>query len=418
METLYAERLGEHVDRLAYHAYQGQVWDKAALYLHQAGDKAFTRSANREAVTFLDQALEALEHLPRTAERQALAVDLRFILRNAHQPLGELDAQLRRLEEAETIATALGDERRLAWVNAYKIDFYRLTGDQERALEVGERAHALVRGIDDFALQIGTNTWLGQVRYGLADYPGAIVLFRQNVERLVGPHMTERFGRPQVLAIHSRTILVWCLAELGEFEEGIARGEEAMAIAERVEQPLSLATATAGLGYVLMRQGDTARAIPLLERGLEAIRAGNSPLWFPRIASALGYAQVLTGRTDEGLANLERAAERSAAMKLIGAHALLLACLGEGYLRAGRVADARRVADDARALAREHRERGNEAWSLRLGAEVALAASPPDARGAREQAEAALALAEKLGMRPLAAQCRALLARQPDGGAG
>jgi DNA-binding NtrC family response regulator len=417
METLYAERLGEHVDRLAYHAYQGQAWDKAVRYLHQAGDKAFARSANREAATFLDQALEALERLPRTAERQALAVDLRFILRNAHQPLGELDAQLRRLEEAETIATALGDERRLAWVNAYKIDFYRLTGDQDRALEAGERAHALAQGIDDFALQIGTNTWLGQVRYGLADYPGAIALFRHNVERLVGPYMTQRFGRPQVLAIHSRTILTWCLAELGEFEEGIARGEEAMAIAERVEQPLSLATATAGLGYVLMRQGDTDRAIPLLERGLDAIRAGNSPLWFPRIASALGYAQVLSGRTEAGLANLEQAVERSAAMKLIGAHALLLACLGEGYLRAGRLEEAQQVADDARALAREHRERGNEGWSLRLGAEIALAASPPDIRGALEQASAAVALAAQLGMQPLAAQCRALLARLPGGGA-
>jgi len=418
METLYAERLGEHVDRLAYHAYQGQVWDKAVHYLQQAGDKAFARSANREAVTFLDQALEALDHLPRTPERQALAVDLRFVLRNALQPLGELDDQLRRLEEAETISTALGDERRLAWVSAYKIDFYRLTGDQDRALEAGERAHALAQRLDDFVLKIGTNTWLGQVRYGLADYQGAIALFRQNVEQLVGPHMTERFGRPQVLAIHSRTILVWCLAELGEFEEGIARGEEAMRIAEGVEQPLSLATATAGLGYVLMRKGDTDRAIPLLERGLEAIRAGNSPLWFPRIASALGYAQVLSGQIEEGLANLEQAVERSSAMKLIGAHALLLACLGEGYLRAGRVEDARRHADDARALAREHRERGNEGWSLRLGAEVALASRPSDTRRAREQAEAAIALAEQLGMRPLAAQCRALLARLPGGVAG
>src|SRR4029453_15805361 len=289
-------------------------------------------------------------------------------------------------EEAETISTALGDERRLAWVNAYKIDFYRLTGDQDRALEAGERAHALAQRLDDFVLTIGTNTWLGQVRYGLADYQGAITLFRQNVEQLVGPHMTERFGRPQVLAIHSRTILVWCLAELGEFEEGIARGEEAMRIAEGVEQPLSLATATAGLGHVLMRKGDTDRAIPLLERGLEAIRAGNSPLWFPRIASALGYAQILSGRIEEGLANLEQAGERSSAMKLIGAPALLLACLGEGYLRAGRVEDARRHADDARALAREHRERGNEGWSLRLGAEVALASRPSDTRRAREPA--------------------------------
>jgi DNA-binding NtrC family response regulator/tetratricopeptide (TPR) repeat protein len=416
IESLYADRLAEQVDRLAYHAFRGQVWDKALTYLQQAGDKAFARSANRETVTFLDQALAALDHLPRTRETQALSVDLRFVLRNALQPLGEFDSQLQRLEEAEAIATTLGDERRLAWVSAYKTDFYRLTGDQERAVEAGERAHALAQRLDDFVLKIGTNTWLGQVRYGLADYRGAIELFRQNVERLVGPYLTERFGRPQVLSIHSRTILVWCLAELGEFDEGIARGEEAMAIAEGIEQPLSLATAAAGLGYVLMRKGDMERAIPLLERGLEATRAGNSPLWFPRIASALGYAQALSGRIADGVLHLEQAVERSAAMKVIGAHALLLASLGEGYLRAGRVEEARRIADDALALAREHRERGHEAWSLRLAAEIALAASPSDPAAAGEKAQAALALAEAHGMRPLAAQCRALLARLPGGG--
>jgi transcriptional regulator with AAA-type ATPase domain/tetratricopeptide (TPR) repeat protein len=411
IETRYVDRLADHVDRLAYHAIRGQVWDKALGYLRQAGDKAFARSANRETVTFLEDALAALDHLPPTPDLQALGVDLRFVLRNALQPLGELDSQLRRLEEAEAIATALGDERRLAWVSAYKTDFYRLTGDQDRAVEAGERAHVLAQRHDDFALEIGTNTWLGQVRYGLADYGGAIALFRQNVARLVGPHLTERFGRPQVLAVHSRTILVWCLAELGEFDEGITRGEEALAIAELVEQPLSLATAAAGLGYCLMRQGDLARAIPLLERGLEATRVANSPLWLPRIASALGLAQVRRGEVAEGLAHLEHAVERSEAMKLIGAHALLLASLGEGYLRARRVEDARRVAAAALGLAREHRERGNEAWSLRLEAEIALATAPPEGKAAAERAEAALTLAEALGMRPLAEECRALLAR-------
>ncbi|HKZ05554.1 MAG TPA: AAA family ATPase, partial [Methylomirabilota bacterium] len=411
IETRYADRLAEQMDRLAYHAYRGQVWDKALTYLAQAGDKAFARSANREAVTFLEDALTALDRLPPTAERQALGVDLRFVLRNALQPLGELDSQLRRLEEAEALATALGDERRLAWVSAYKTDFYRLTGDQDRAVEAGERAHALAQRHEDFALKIGTNTWLGQVRYGLADYPGAIALFRQNVERLVGPYLTERFGRPQVLAVHSRTILVWCLAELGAFAEGIARGEEALAIAESVEQPLSVATAAAGLGYCLMRAGDLPRAIPLLERGLEATRVANSPLWLPRIASALGLAQVRKGAVAEGVAHLEHAVERSEAMKLIGAHALLLASLGEGYLHAGRLEDARRVAGAARALARGHRERGNEGWSLRLEAEIALASTPPDAEAAAARAQAALALAEELGMRPLAAECRALLDR-------
>src|SRR5262249_32534274 len=49
IETLYPDRLAEHVERLAHHAVQGEVWEKAFVYLRQAGAKAFGRSANRQA---------------------------------------------------------------------------------------------------------------------------------------------------------------------------------------------------------------------------------------------------------------------------------------------------------------------------------------------------------------------------------
>ena len=64
IETLHAERLTEHVERLAHHAFRGELWDKALAYLRQAGMKAFGRSANREAVAGFEQALAALAHLP------------------------------------------------------------------------------------------------------------------------------------------------------------------------------------------------------------------------------------------------------------------------------------------------------------------------------------------------------------------
>jgi class 3 adenylate cyclase len=51
IERLHGGRLVEHVERLAHHARQGEVWDKAVRYLRQAGTKVFLRSANREAVT-------------------------------------------------------------------------------------------------------------------------------------------------------------------------------------------------------------------------------------------------------------------------------------------------------------------------------------------------------------------------------
>ena len=37
IEALYPDRLAEHVDRLAQHAFRGEAWGKAVAYLRQAG---------------------------------------------------------------------------------------------------------------------------------------------------------------------------------------------------------------------------------------------------------------------------------------------------------------------------------------------------------------------------------------------
>ena len=77
MERLHADRLVEHVERLAHHTRRGEVWDKAARYLRQAGTKVFLRSANREAAACFEQALDALRRLPEHPD--AIAVSSRPI---------------------------------------------------------------------------------------------------------------------------------------------------------------------------------------------------------------------------------------------------------------------------------------------------------------------------------------------------
>jgi class 3 adenylate cyclase len=119
IESLYADRLTEQIERLAHHVFKGEVWEKAVGYLRQAGAKAFARSANREAVAYLEQALTALAHLPETRERLEHAIDLRFDIRSSLFPLGALDAMLTILREAERLAGALGDTGRGAWVSVY-----------------------------------------------------------------------------------------------------------------------------------------------------------------------------------------------------------------------------------------------------------------------------------------------------------
>src|SRR5262249_11774340 len=63
-ETLAGAQLEEQVERLAHHAFRGEVWDKAVTYCQQAGARADDRAAFHEAVASFDQALQALVHLP------------------------------------------------------------------------------------------------------------------------------------------------------------------------------------------------------------------------------------------------------------------------------------------------------------------------------------------------------------------
>jgi tetratricopeptide (TPR) repeat protein len=92
-------------------------------------------------------------------------------------------------------------------------------------------------------------------------------------------------------------------------------------------------------------------------------------------------------------------------MELIAFQAPCGLSLGEAQLLAGRLAEAHTLAERALELARVHKERGNQAYVLRLLGEIHARHDPPPV----EQAEAhycqALALAEELGMRPLQAHC-------------
>lgn len=276
----------------------------------QAGGKAFARSANREAVACFEQALGAVQHLPRSRETIEQAIDLRLALRPALFQLGELARMGDVLREAQTLAEAVGDQARLGRVTAFMAHSFWLRGDHDRAVEAGQRALSIATGIRDFALQASANYYLGEAYHVLGDYHRAADFLRRNVERFEGDLIHERFGMAGPHSVISRAWLVMCLAELGEFPEGIVRGEEGLRIAEAVDQPFSVALASYAVGSLSLRKGDLIRAISLLERALPLCQS--VPYYFPWIASALGYAYALSGRVAEALPIQEQAVQQAA----------------------------------------------------------------------------------------------------------
>ena len=147
---------------LAHHAFHGELWEKAATYLRQAGAKAADRSAHREAVSYFDQALEALKHLPENRQTIEQGIDIRIDMRSSLQPLGEQAKVLERMREAEALAESLNDQRRLGQVSAYLSGYFIQAGNNPiRAIEQGQRALGIASAIGDFSLQIQANHFLG-----------------------------------------------------------------------------------------------------------------------------------------------------------------------------------------------------------------------------------------------------------------
>ena len=203
----------------------------------------------------------------------------------------------------------------------------------------------------------------------------------------------------------SRAYLAWCHAELGTFAEGRALGEEGLRIAEDVAHPGSLMYAYHGIGLLALRQGDLPRALPLLERAMGLCQDADLPLFFPWIAAALGAAYTLAGRVADAVPLLTQALEQTTATATVVHQALCRLSLGEAHLLAGRLEEAHALAERALALAREHQERGHQAYALRLLGDIAARREPPESDQAEAYYRQALTLAEELGMRPLQAHC-------------
>jgi tetratricopeptide (TPR) repeat protein len=406
LEVLGGDQLTEQVDHLAHHAIRGEVWDKAVTYYRQAGAKALVRSAIQEAIACFEQALVAVERLPESQARREQAIDLRLAMRNALIALGAFGAIFDHLCGAERLAASLDDPDRLGQVSAYLSNYFCSTGDLDRAVETGQRALAIAIAGEEFALEVMATFFLGLSYLSLGDYRQALHYHRKNVETLTGAWLHERFGEPGLPAVFSRAFLDWSLAELGAFAEGIVHGDEAVQIAETtVDQPFTLSHAYFGVGVLRLRQGDLPQAIAVLERGLGVCQAGDVQLVLPWVASFLGYIYALSGRLTEALPLLEQAVEHCAATKQMIFYPLLVVHLGEVYLLAGRIADASQQAWHALERSRDLKQRGHEAYALRLLGEIAAQRQPPDAKAAAAAYRQAMTLAKELGMRPLQAHC-------------
>jgi class 3 adenylate cyclase/tetratricopeptide (TPR) repeat protein len=401
IERLSPERVAQQAERLAHHALRGELWEKAMAYLRQAGLRAMARGANREAIASLEQALGALHHLPETRETTELAVDLHIDLRNAFQPLGDQARTGHHLHQAEGLARALGDPRRLGQIANFTVIQCLITGEYDEAVRFGEEALTIARTLGDHSIEVVATSFLGTTHVARGEFRDAVALLKRNVG-LDGDLRYERFGAPAIQSALSGSYLANALSQLGRFDEAIGRAEAAVRTAEEADHSFTLYFGLLDLGLAHLRRGNLPRATQVLERSLDLCRTFQIGLGIPLVAAALGAAYGLAGRVDEALPLAAGAVKEFGIRQSHLRPAHILLCAGRTYLAAARIAEAASHGREALALARDLGARASEAHALCLTGDIA---STGGAEGAEGYYREALALATELGMHPTVAHC-------------
>lgn len=383
-----------------------------------ASDGAILRSDFREAVAGLERALAITCRAPEGRQRLAREVDLRLGFERALVPLGESDRLGRHLREAEAGARILGDRRRLGWVTVQRMSVDFLEGHAGDGVGAGLRALEIAAATGDHDLAVAARYRLAQAYYWAGDFPRSVSLASELASEQPGELSLAASVQGVLPGVHARAYLALSLVALGDFEPAREAAAEGVRLAERSGHEWSLAFARCTLGICDFQRGRLRDACDSFAVARELQRGASGEARFMLPGHVIGSAFALAGRREEGLQLVEASAREVAPRGLGPTRQGGLATLARWHLREGRVAEARAHAEEALRLARIYGQRAGEAASLHILAEVlaraevpALAERRPGAprAGAATVCLDALARAESLGMRPLAARCQATL---------
>ena len=287
-------------------------------------------------------------------------------------------------------------------------------GDHEHAIRAAQRelgAVPLPASAWRTPLAVAMNLRLGQAHHSLGQYSRAMDPLRKNLELLVGDMLHNPCYMAGLPSVFSRAWLAYCLAERGEFGEGLAIGEEASGSPRPGTRDSASSSGAPGSGTCAWPRGTSRAPSPSWSPVCLASRTRSSP------GSGLSSRPPWARRTRISGASARRC--RSSRRRSSGRRpSSSRPTIRSGWLAsprrtwgAGRTERAFPLAAQALDLAQEHRERGYEAHALRLLAAIDLEREIPAFERAEEGYRKALALAEELGMRPLQAHCHRGLGR-------
>lgn len=334
--------------QIATHHEQAGATDRAIAWYRRAAAAAQLLHADARAAELLERALALAGSRPRSAERDAIELDLRTALLGPLVPVHGYASQAvhtthRRVLE---LAAALGVEPAAPVLRSLALD--ALTrADFAAATRYGQQLQAAADSGDDggvldveaaYVLGIAA-FWQTELHTARAHFERALHRYRPELRRI---HLVDYVQDPKVVC---QSRLANTLFFLGDPQGALAARDEALAWADVVGHRFSRLTALTFAMVLAVDMGDDA-AVRRFAGQLST--HGGERVHIQTMALLRGYVAVLDGEHERGIAAM-RAAERairehpSAPGQVAITNRVLLAALVAVGDRAGAAAQARRL---------------------------------------------------------------------------
>jgi tetratricopeptide (TPR) repeat protein len=281
IEALYPDHLAEQVERLAHHALQGEVLEKALTYLVKAGQKAQQAYANREALAQYERAVEVCARLGGTVEPTTL-MTLYAGKGAVHFLLSEVLAAIEAYQQMLELARQSGDRAKEAEA-LYQIGFASFRAHQfEKVPEFANRAKALALEIGDRKILAGSLLVLGQLYAITGKLDEASQSFEEalRISQEAGDRGTEGFNLYFLGFLHNLK---------GEYAQARQLEEQAVAIAYALDLQLNIVRSLWIRGLICCGQGEYEQAIASLQEGLALSERLGETFFKCRILNTLGW---------------------------------------------------------------------------------------------------------------------------------
>ncbi|MCK4823380.1 hypothetical protein KA005_46940, partial [bacterium] len=307
IEQIYAERLVEFYEMLAYHYAKSDNFEKSYQYSKLSGEKAAEIYSNWEAYGFYKEAINALIQMPQTEENKRKQIEVRVLAATTIFILGFPEDSISILEEGERLSKEVRDEKSLALFGVYIGTYYSIKGDPLLALRYLESSIMEAQKSRDIELVALSAAGLVFSYLSIGEYLKVVDIVPKVLPLL---EATKRESEIFIAGFNAYSVLFayygHSMGWLGNFEEGKNLLEKSLKLSLEIDDLFGLAVTSLLYGQVLFMKGEGGNSIEHLQSSVRYSEKGQVVVFLGLAWSSLGAGYYLLGELGTARNYMER----------------------------------------------------------------------------------------------------------------